>query len=78
MATDSVLNRSRERERESSEEHRGERRSADAMQLSQGFIDRGTGEHQSNQVFSTDGLARTLQGELEKRNPLKIIEGEFP
>ena len=67
-----------ERERESSEEHRGERRSADAMQLSQGFIDRGTGEHQSNQVFSTDGLARTLQGELEKRNPLKIIEGEFP
>lgn len=67
-----------ERERESGEEHRGERRSADAMQLSQGFIDRGTGEHQSNQVFSTDGLARTLQGELEKRNPLKIIEGEFP
>ena len=67
-----------ERERERSEEHRCERRPADAMQLSQGFIDRGTGEHQSNQVFSTGGLARTLQGELEKRNPLKIIEGEFP
>jgi len=43
-----------------------------------GFLDRGTGEHQSNQVYSTDGVARTLQSELEIRNPLKILEKEHP
>ena len=67
-----------ERERESKPNDHESWEELYGRQLSQGFIDRGTGEHQSNQVFSTDGLARTLQGELEKRNPLKIIEGEFP
>lgn len=43
-----------------------------------GFLDRGTGEHQSNQVYSTDVVARTLQSELEIRNPLKILEKEHP
>lgn len=63
-----------ERERESSEEHRLERGEQYAGQLLEGYLEHGTGEHQSNQVYSTDGIARTLQSELEIRNPLKIVE----
>ena len=41
-----------------------------------GYIENGTGQHQSNQIFDTDGLARTLQSGLEAKNPLKILEDD--
>lgn len=40
-----------------------------------GYLEHGTGEHQSNVVYGTDGLCRTLQSELETKNPVKIFEG---
>ena len=39
-----------------------------------GYLDRGTGKHQSNEVFDPNGLARTLQSGLEMKNPMKIYE----
>lgn len=37
-----------------------------------GYIERGTGEHQSNKVYSTD-MARTLVS-VEWKAPMKIID----
>ena len=41
-----------------------------------GYLDRGTGKHQSNEVFDPNGLARTLQSGLEQKNPMKIYEDD--
>lgn len=38
-----------------------------------GYIEHGTGKHQSNTVYSQDGLSRTLQGG-DWRSPIKIYE----
>ena len=64
-----------ERERESKDDN-GERGTEVGRQLHNraGYIDKGSGEHQSNIVYSTDGIARTIQGELETKSPLKILE----
>lgn len=37
-----------------------------------GFIDNGTGKHQSNTVFSADGIARAMQA-CDTKDPIKII-----
>ena len=38
-----------------------------------GFIDKGTGKHQSNQVLMTNGLSPTLYAVMWKE-PFKIVE----
>lgn len=65
-----------ERERESEDDQARRLKSEVGRQLHNrvGYLDRGTGEHQSNTVYSTDGVARTIQGELETKSPLKILE----
>lgn len=40
--------------------------------LEMGFIDNGTGKHQSNTVFSADGIARAMQA-CDTKAPIKII-----
>ena len=37
-----------------------------------GYIERGTGEHQSNAVYSVNGLCRTLQAG-DWKSPVKVI-----
>lgn len=68
------MNRSRERERESSqgsEVQTGQNgRRVGERQL--GFIERGTGKHQSNTVYSTE-MARTLVSG-EWKSSMKIID----
>lgn len=67
-----------ERERESSTRNHNES-DTDGQRICEGkigFLDRGTGEHQTNQVFSVDGIARTLQSSLESKSPMKIMMNE--
>ncbi|MBR2553403.1 MAG: hypothetical protein IKE94_00965 [Aeriscardovia sp.] len=40
-----------------------------------GYVERGTGKHQSNEVYDPNGLARTLQAG-DWKSPLKIIINE--
>lgn len=65
-----------ERERESSEVDHNEC-GENGQQLSQriGYVEKGTGEHESNQVFSTDGTARTLT-RSDYKSPMQIYEKE--
>ena len=42
--------------------------------LKMGFIDKGTGEHQSNQVFSKNGSCPTIPAVSGAKEPLKIID----
>ena len=37
-----------------------------------GFLERGTGEHQSNQVFSGGGISPTLSA-TDYKNPYKVV-----
>lgn len=63
-----------ERERESSEDRAdqdGQIGSGICQRV--GYIEHGTGEHQSNQVFSAEGTARTLQAR-DCSSPIKIID----
>lgn len=39
-----------------------------------GFIDKGTGKHQSNIVYSAGGIAPTLTATLGVKNALMIID----
>lgn len=39
-----------------------------------GFIDKGTGKHQSNVVYSAGGIAPTLTATLGVKNALMIID----
>lgn len=56
------MSRARERERESSESRADEYDSSGSGICGRvGFVDKGTGEHQSNQVFSDKGCSRTIQ-----------------
>ena len=66
----------RERERESSTFCDNERQQ-NGQQLSQrvGYVEKGTGEHESNQVFSTGGIARTLT-RSDYKSPIQIYEKE--
>ena len=66
----------RERERESSTFCDNERQQ-DGQQLSQrvGYVEKGTGEHESNQVFSIGGIARTLT-RSDYKSPIQIYEKE--
>lgn len=69
-----------ERERENSESrHNKDGQNGKRMDCGRvirtGFIERGTGKHQSNEVFSSKGIARTLQ-EAESRSPLQVIIDE--
>jgi len=41
-----------------------------------GYIEKGTGKHQSNVVYSTDGIARCLQADGDSKNPLKVVVNE--
>ena len=49
----------------------------DQMELSLlnkvGFIDKGSGEHQSNQVFNKQGICPTVPS-VSYKEPLKILE----
>ena len=38
-----------------------------------GFMDKGTGEHQSNQVFSKNGTSPTIPA-ISYKEPLKIVD----
>lgn len=69
------MNHTRERESKHDNERILEDQADGCISQRVGYLDRGTGEHQSNQVFGTDGLCRTLQSGLETRNPVKIFEG---
>ena len=40
-----------------------------------GYMDKGSGEHQSNQVFNKDGICPTLPS-VSYKEPLKIIDDE--
>ena len=65
----------RERERESEQSDNAESNEIDiGVCKREGFIDRGTGKHQSNEVYSTD-IARTLT-HSDYKNPMKIIDEE--
>jgi len=41
-----------------------------------GYIEKGTGKHQSNTVYSTDGIARCLQADGDSKNPMKVVINE--
>ena len=43
--------------------------------LKMGFIERGTGEHQSNQVWNKTGISPTLAS-VNYKDPIKIVEDE--
>lgn len=38
-----------------------------------GFIEKGTGKHQSNTVYGSDGLSPTLSA-VDYKEPVKVIE----
>lgn len=41
-----------------------------------GYIDKGTGRHQSNTVYDPDGIARCLQASGDRKDPLKVLINE--
>ena len=66
-----------ERERESGENHQHQdgqngMRMDNREVIQTGYIERGTGEHQSNAVYSVNGLCRTLQAG-DWKSPVKVI-----
>ena len=69
-----------ERERENSKNRHNEdgqngKRMDCGRVIRAGFIEKGTGKHQSNEVFSSKGIARTLQA-AESHSPLQVIIDE--
>ena len=67
---------SRSRERESKQEHHNQF-NEDGQRVCQriGYVEKGTGQHQSNEVYSTD-IARTLT-HSDFKSPMKIIDEEI-
>ena len=41
-----------------------------------GYVDKGTGEHQSNQVYDENGLSRTMQ-HTDYKDPMLVRTGGF-
>ena len=72
----SNLHRSRERESRNSDGWVLQDKDDGCSAQRVGYLDRGTGKHQSNEVFDPNGIARTLQSGLEMKNPMKIYEDD--